>query len=493
MLMVHIINRSALAIVFGLVSALALRRCWNWETGRVKLPHYKDYTGFGSGPAYDLVLLIIILSSSLLSYLITRTEYSFMVFAGSILQLLLFITVYFTVLLGVLPLLRKYFMAKTCAELWAIPAFVFYLIHSVDSIAPLPFLRVLYIPKFLLTWIGGVWLTGFVLIFSFQILSHLSFVRRLRACSCPVDDEELLNMWEDMQVQMGIQYPIGLSYCSEIRTPLTVGLRKNHMTTYLSEKSYTAEAAEMIFSHELHHIRRRDTQTKLCLAFFRAFGWIHPLTWIAARKAEDDLELSCDEIVLTGADSVKRKKYAELLLSTADTPRGFTTCLSASAKTLRYRLKATVSENSKKLGDEVMCIVIILSCMLSGMLGISTDRGTITGMAHINPDSVKGAYVRDEEGVRMEVNDAAALAGYMSEIRIEKLLAESDNRYDGGGKCLYGEMEDGEIHFSMYTEYLVLSDPDGDKKRTYYLTQPADWEYITDELTAASEGNRVLE
>ena len=54
-------------------------------------------------------------------------------------------------------------------------------------------------------------------------------------------------------------------------------------------------------------------------------------------------------------------------------------------------------------------------------------------------------------------------------------------------------MEDGEIHFSMYTEYLVLSDPDGGSSRTYYLTRPADWEYIRDELTAAGEDHRVLE
>ena len=99
----------------------------------------------GSVPGYYLYLVIFTLSSDLLSYLTTRTEYSFMVFAGSILQLLLFITVYFTVLLVFLPLLRKYFMAKTCGELWLLPAFAFTFIHPVDNLAPLPFLGVLYI------------------------------------------------------------------------------------------------------------------------------------------------------------------------------------------------------------------------------------------------------------------------------------------------------------------------------------------------------------
>ena len=60
---------------------------------------------------------------------------------------------------------------------------------------------------------------------------------------------------------------------------------------------------------------------------------------VAARKSADDLELSCDETVLAGEDSGSRKRYAELILKTAGDERGFTTCLSATATALRYRLK----------------------------------------------------------------------------------------------------------------------------------------------------------
>ena len=79
----------------------------------------------------------------------------------------------------------------------------------------------------------------------------------------------------------------------------------------------------------------------------QALGWFHPLVWLAVKKAEEDLELSCDEIVLKDADLSTRKKYAELLLSIAGDGRGYTTCLSASAKTLSYRLKATVSARER--------------------------------------------------------------------------------------------------------------------------------------------------
>ena len=119
---------------------------------------------------------------------------------------------------------------------------------------------------------------------------------------------------------------------------------------YLSsrKKSYTEEEAELIFLHELHHIQRNDTHTKFFLKFCTALGWFLPFIWIAVKKAEADLELSCDEIVLKDADDHKRKKYAELLLTTAGGPIGFTTCLSASAQSLRYRMRATLEQKEKK-------------------------------------------------------------------------------------------------------------------------------------------------
>ena len=45
------------------------------------------------------------------------------------------------------------------------------------------------------------------------------------------------------------------------------------------------------------------------------------------------------ETVLLDADSSVKRQYAGLLLKTAGDERGFTTCLSASAGALRYRLK----------------------------------------------------------------------------------------------------------------------------------------------------------
>ena len=43
----------------------------------------------------------------------------------NVIDMFLFISVYFTLLLLILPLLRKYYTAKTCTTLWLIPVFLF--------------------------------------------------------------------------------------------------------------------------------------------------------------------------------------------------------------------------------------------------------------------------------------------------------------------------------------------------------------------------------
>ncbi|MFR3289972.1 MAG: hypothetical protein ACLTSG_06665 [Lachnospiraceae bacterium] len=67
-------------------------------------------------------------------------------------------------------------------------------------------------------------------------------------------------------------------------------------------------------------------------------------------RSAEDLELSCDEAVLFGAPKDERRRYADLLLSTAGDARGFTTCLSATGRSLRYRLKNVMQPPMKAGG-----------------------------------------------------------------------------------------------------------------------------------------------
>ena len=464
------------ALILGALVAGAFRGSWQVENGKKNISwyglRYRSDTVVWVDPILFPAAAAIYFGLGL--YACIKMEIPLNYISIVIIDVFLFITVYFTLLFLLLPLLRKYYTARTCATLWLIPLFLLY-----QPYLSLPPKIILYFPGELLKLLICIWLTGFVIIFVGQIVSHIRFVWNLKQHSLAVADEGLLRKWESMKEERNISYPIGLKYCSVITTPLTVGMWQEEMITYLPEKKFSAEEAELIFSHELWHIQRKDTHTKFFLRFCNALGWIHPLVWFAIKKAEDDLELSCDEAVLRGAGGERRKKYAQLLLTIAGDSRGFSTCLSASAKTLRYRLKATVPGKSKRLGLFLLFLVTFLGCMSAGSFALATDRGTIAEMSGHDLSKTEDVQLWDaDREKRIIIEDTGDLAEYLDGLQVEKVLTDFDAAaYGSDGQELSGNVSESEISFSIYDDYLVIYDPDKGREQ-YHLCTPTDWEHI---------------
>ena len=467
------------ALLLGAVVAGSLRASWEVENGK------KNF-GFGLRDRSDTVVwldplifpcaVVLYLGAGVFWYAKMKTMPELV---NIVIDIFLYVSIYFTLLLLLLPILRKYYTARTCAAFWLIPIFLYYQPQVFYSYSILPPKIILYIPGELLKLLLCIWLTGFGIIFVWQVISHIRFAGKLKRYSLPVTDNVLLHKWELMKEERAVSYPIGLKYCSVITTPLTVGMWKKNKITYLPERKFSGEEAELIFSHELWHIQRKDTHTKFFLRFCNALGWIHPFVWLAIKKAEDDLELSCDEAVLRGADSERRKKYAQLLLSIAGDSRGFSTCLSASAKTLRYRLKATMPGNSKRLGLFFLFLVTFLSFLSVGNLALATDRGTIAEIAGRDLTKVADVQVWDEDRENsISIDDTEGLAEYLEALQVEKVLTDYDAAAsETDGQYLFGSVAGSELSFSIYDDYLVIYDPDKGREQ-YHLCTPTDWDQI---------------
>ena len=62
-------------------------------------------------------------------------------------DIFVFISIYFTILLLLLPVLRKYYTAKTCATFWLIPVFLFYQPHMQYNITTSPELYFIFLER----------------------------------------------------------------------------------------------------------------------------------------------------------------------------------------------------------------------------------------------------------------------------------------------------------------------------------------------------------
>lgn len=478
--MVYLVIRVLYSLLQGIILATAFRTGWNIETKqRGYMDRNRNNTSVWVDPLVFPVLIIILFAFPIplfwRGYPLSQVPS-----AGSLIVVFLFISVYFFLLLLFLPMLRKWFTARLCATLWLIPVFLFYQQNLLFSYEVFPCAVTVYIPSGFFLAFFSLWVIGFVLVFLIQILSHLLYVQKLHASSRTVDDIFIIKLWESCRKEIGLTLPIDLRYSTFTKSPLSVGMRRENKITYLPEMFFTEEELRLIFFHELHHIQRNDIHTKFFLKFCTAFGWFHPLIWIAVSKAEEDLELSCDEIVLMDSDSTICEKYAHLILSVAEKSRGISTRLSSSPDTLRYRLQATFSsgKNQKRKGFLLLFSLMFLSSLSISCITLTTDRTTMEKVFLLNDSEIEMAFFNLDSDKKATITETEDLLQYLMELPAETYIYQepwSDQRKP----YLYVRLDSGKnfIVKGNSVKWVEIKD-NGIMLHKYYIRTPIDWDYL---------------
>jgi beta-lactamase regulating signal transducer with metallopeptidase domain len=287
---------------------------------------------------------------------------------------------------------------------------------------PIPKFTIL-IPRNALFLVSLVWLAGALLAGGYYFISNLLFVSSVKKNTVEETDEEILSVWEKMRERLEYKRPTRLLR-GDVSTPFSMGQTKFTRCTVLPNRTYTKEELSMIFCHELYHLERCDVNTKVFLCLCNAICWFNPLVWVATKRAAEDLERSCDEIVTENMDEEERREYAGLLLTFAAPQRGFTTCLSAAAGTLRYRLKSVMEQKKRLLGTLLLSAVLFVSVICFGNVAISDESGTFKEMLSKYDATIGSIY--DAEYSKIESWDAEALMDTLSKIELRHLAGPRD-------------------------------------------------------------------
>lgn len=336
-----------------------------------------------------------------------------------------------------------------------------------------------------------VWGIGFVVVFAGKIISHAIFRHKVMVASYPVHDAEVLQLFEQELKQLEYYHPVQLVISPAATAPLSMGTTKRNRVTVLPKREFSRRELQFIFRHEIHHLQRGDVGTKIFFAFCQSLCWFNPLMWIATRKASDDLELSCDEIVLEDMDEGMRKQYAELLLDTAGQAGGFTTCLSAAAETMRYRLKHIVTVRKRQTGTLLLSVAMFLCVMSYGVVAVSTDRGTVAEL--MTGDStaadVIGVFYRSEDSEDFSEIldwDRDGLFSYLTSLEAERFSSANEYyAYSGQGLSVEIKHDKHLIDVTIYDRMIQVYRFGSDFKREFfYLRSDVDWEQVESYLNA---------
>ena len=425
----HIITPARLVVICFLSAGLGLDIVRNTNRSEFKKTDHPSLMGFLCGIMTCYAIIIFMNRDLNLFY----ETYSF------ILLISLYVGLYYTLLVPSIRFLRKHFSAYTCAVFWILPNYLYFMM--LYGLKP-ESLYIIKISSFVLHIFFILWFCGFIVSFAYSVFLHFSMRKRLLQ-NIYDPTEEVQNLWKECMRSIKSNYAgYHLAICPELKTPLAIGIFRKETYVLLPPKEYTTEELEMIFRHEMTHILRGDPATKMDMAFFTALNWFNPFMYKAIQKTSEDLELSCDEIVIKNYTDEQKKKYAQLILSNASETKGFTTCLSASADSLRYRLKEIVHPQKKHLGIVLVISVFLIMVKGFSLSAFAVENGTLQD--HIkNYTHIDNIQITGIENIPHPYHQEKELLSTIDDIQTYSLYSTQD--------------------FEGPSIYVVLSNPERDR------------------------------
>jgi len=187
-----------------------------------------------------------------------------------------------------------------------------------------------------------VWLIGLAALVIYGIVSYIRLRRRMGTAVLANE-----NVWQSDRVQS----PFILGFVRpKIYLPFGLG----------------ADQQRYVLAHERYHIKRFDHIVRPLSFLILAVHWFNPLVWAAYYLMSHDMEMSCDEKVLSGEDNI-RKAYSITLLSFAANRRfPAPSPLAFGESGVKGRIKNALNWKKPRTWVTIIaiivCIVVIIVC-----------------------------------------------------------------------------------------------------------------------------------
>ena len=241
-----------------------------------------------------------------------------------------------------------------------------------------------YVPALTLAQLLSLlWAAGGAVFLCVNLISYARFRQKTRRWRRAEDDPAVLARFEELKQELGVK-KLKLARCSAISSPLVTGFVRPVLL--LPGEAYSQSELDAILRHELTHVKRGDLWYKLLILLARSVHWFNPLVHLMARRAERDLEISCDEAVVAGRDADFQYRYGSAVLAAAE--RGLrqtaplTSCFHGSKSAMKERLKAIVGKSGRKRGVALLCVIVVLVATVAAAC-------SVTGSDDDQPDQTR--------------------------------------------------------------------------------------------------------
>ena len=225
-----------------------------------------------------------------------------------------------------------------------------------------------------------IWLSGILLIIAYQVVHYTTWRAMIMRTSKPVTDRDVLLSLNIAQNSTGYLNFIPIYQSNRVNTPMTAGVLRPIIL--LPNLPYNIENLNLILTHELTHLKRRDHWRKLLFMLASAVHWYNPFAWLMRAKTHRILELACDETMVAGKPSVYRQRYGETLLSEIKRSNGpkklLVNCFINEKKNVMKRMQIIIRQRSHKRGLALLSILVIVCITGSSLFGCESTSESIS-------------------------------------------------------------------------------------------------------------------
>ena len=116
----------------------------------------------------------------------------------------------------------------------------------------------------------------------------------------------------------GLTGKVRIVVMDRIKTPMTYGILRPRIVLPKSMDWKNEDMLFAVFRHELTHIKSMDNLWKLLAIAALCLHWFNPLVLVLYFLLNKDIELACDESVISAMNENERQKYAMTLVVLAE-------------------------------------------------------------------------------------------------------------------------------------------------------------------------------
>lgn len=278
-----------------------------------------------------------------------------------------------------------------------------------------------------------VWIIGMVLFGTINVINLAKLKRKLSAS---------INLRKNIFISDEIDMP----FCFGIINPkiyLPSTLKK-------TERKY-------VIAHERAHIRRMDHIVKPLAYIALGIHWFNPLVWIAFVLAGKDMEMSCDEKVISKLGEDIRAEYSAILLGLA-TGKHISIVAPLSFGEGNPKGRITNIMNYKRPRTWVVTISVIV-CIIALLCLVTNpiENAAETSDATQSTSSENNINIENSENVPISINLSQY---YITNIGDPSNLykIDDDKILWGCGQNNYGQLGQGTQDYDFHDEFVKIAE-----------------------------------